>query len=45
VSGARPVAAHRLKEMLAESGELALLDVREELLFSESHLLLARSAP
>jgi rhodanese-related sulfurtransferase len=31
--------------MLAEGGELALLDVREELAFSDSHLLLARSAP
>jgi rhodanese-related sulfurtransferase len=31
--------------MLADGGELALLDVREELAFSESHLLLARSAP
>ena len=31
--------------MLADGGELALLDVREELVFSESHLLLARSAP
>ena len=31
--------------MLADGGELALLDVREELPFSESHLLLARSTP
>jgi rhodanese-related sulfurtransferase len=31
--------------MLADGGELALLDVREELPFSESHLLLARSSP
>jgi rhodanese-related sulfurtransferase len=45
VSGASPVPADRLKDMLADGGELALLDVREELAFSESHLLLARSAP
>jgi rhodanese-related sulfurtransferase len=31
--------------MLADGGELALLDVREEQVFSESHLLHARSAP
>jgi rhodanese-related sulfurtransferase len=31
--------------MLADGEELALLDVREELAFSESHLLLARSTP
>ena len=45
MSGAPPVAADRLRDMLADGGELALLDVREELAFSESHLLLARSAP
>ena len=31
--------------MLADGGELALVDVREELIFSQSHLLLARSVP
>ena len=31
--------------MLGDGGELALVDVREELLFSQSHLLLARSVP
>ena len=31
--------------MLADGAELALLDVREERVFSESHLLHARSAP
>lgn len=31
--------------MLGDGGELALLDVREEQVFSESHLLHARSAP
>jgi len=41
----RPIPAARLRAMLADGGELALLDVREELAFSESHLLLARSAP
>jgi len=43
--GIRPVPAARLKAMLADGEELALLDVREELVFSESHLLHARSAP
>ena len=45
MNGARPVPADRLKDMLADGGEIALLDVREELAFSDSHLLLARSAP
>ncbi len=31
--------------MLNDGGELALIDVREELLFSQNHLLLARSVP
>jgi rhodanese-related sulfurtransferase len=31
--------------MLSDGGELALIDVREELIFSQSHLLLARSVP
>lgn len=31
--------------MLVDGGELALVDVREELTFSQSHLLLARSVP
>ncbi len=31
--------------MLDDGGELALIDVREELIFSQSHLLLARSVP
>src|SRR5579863_10227679 len=31
--------------MLNGGGELALVDVREELIFSQSHLLLARSVP
>lgn len=43
--GIRRVPAARLKGMLADGEELAILDVREELVFSESHLLHARSAP
>jgi rhodanese-related sulfurtransferase len=31
--------------MIDDGGELALIDVREELIFSQRHLLLARSAP
>src|SRR5580692_7918746 len=31
--------------MIGDGGELALIDVREELIFSQSHLLLARSVP
>jgi rhodanese-related sulfurtransferase len=31
--------------MLDDGGELALVDVREELIYSQGHLLLARSAP
>jgi rhodanese-related sulfurtransferase len=34
-----------LHAMLADGGELALVDVREELIFSRAHLLLARSIP
>jgi rhodanese-related sulfurtransferase len=34
-----------LKAMLADGQELALLDVREELIFSRAHLLWARSVP
>src|SRR5262245_9503460 len=34
-----------LKSMLADGGELALVDVREELIFSQRHLLWARSIP
>ena len=41
----RRISAHDLKAMLADSGELALLDVREELIFSRGHLLHARSLP
>ncbi len=39
------VTAHELRSMILAGGELALLDVREELPYSESHLLHARSLP
>jgi rhodanese-related sulfurtransferase len=41
----QPLNAHALKAMLADGEELALVDVREELLFSRNHLLFARSVP
>src|SRR3954451_15298118 len=41
----RRVSAQALRAMLLDSQELALLDVREERIFSESHLLFARSVP
>jgi rhodanese-related sulfurtransferase len=41
------VSPARLRGMLGDDGggELALVDVREELIFSQNHLLLARSVP
>ena len=39
------VNAQQLRAMLADGRELALIDVREELVFSQDHLLLARSVP
>jgi rhodanese-related sulfurtransferase len=39
------VSAAALREMLRDDAELALIDVREERVFSESHLLFARSVP
>ncbi len=39
------VGAAALRRMLGDGGELALVDVREELIFSQHHLLLARSVP
>jgi rhodanese-related sulfurtransferase len=41
----RGVSPRDIKAMLADGGELALLDVREELIFSRGHLLHARSLP
>ena len=43
--GARALDARALRAMLVDGEELALLDVREERTFSESHLLFARSVP
>ncbi|HET7847427.1 MAG TPA: rhodanese-like domain-containing protein [Pseudolabrys sp.] len=40
-----PIAAASLKEILGDGEELALVDVREELIFSRNHLLWARSVP
>ncbi len=40
-----PVSPVELRQMLGDGGELALVDVREELIFSQGHLLLARSVP
>src|SRR4249919_470262 len=36
---------HAVKAMLSDGRELALIDLREELIFSRSHLLWARSVP
>jgi rhodanese-related sulfurtransferase len=41
----RRVGARALRAMLLDGEELALLDVREERVFSENHLLFARSMP
>jgi rhodanese-related sulfurtransferase len=45
VTAATLVGAQALRAMLLDGNELALLDVREERTFSESHLLFARSVP
>src|ERR1043165_2775286 len=41
----RPLDPATVKAMLSDGRELALIDVREELIFSQSHLLWARSVP
>jgi rhodanese-related sulfurtransferase len=41
----RPLTAAAVKAMLGDGAELALVDVREELTFSQNHLLWARSVP
>ncbi len=41
----QPLSPHALRAMLADGDELALIDVREELIFSRGHLLFARSVP
>jgi rhodanese-related sulfurtransferase len=39
------ISAADLRALLRGGGELALVDIREELIFSQHHLLLARSVP
>ena len=41
----RPLDPRAVKAMLSDAGELALIDLREELIFSRNHLLWARSVP
>ena len=41
----RPLQPAAVKAMLADGEELALIDLREELIFSQGHLLFARSVP
>jgi len=40
-----PVSPAAIKAMLGDGGELAPIDVREELIFSQNHLLWARNVP
>src|SRR5438477_2675370 len=42
---AKPLDPATVKAMLTDSREVALIDLREELIFSRSHLLWARSVP
>ena len=41
----RPLSAVAVKAMLGDGAELALVDLREELTFSQNHLLWARNVP
>jgi rhodanese-related sulfurtransferase len=41
----RPLSAAAVKAMLGDGAELALIDLREELTFSQNHLLWARNVP
>ena len=41
----RPVTPAALKAMLTDGGEIAPIDLREELIYSRNHLLWARSVP
>ena len=41
----QPIGPHAVKAMLGDGEELALIDLREELIFSQRHLLFARSVP
>src|SRR3954462_3095682 len=43
--GAPAISAQKLKRMLHDGGEIAVLDVREEGLFAKRHMLLACTAP
>jgi rhodanese-related sulfurtransferase len=45
IAVARPATAGAVKAMLGDGAELALIDVREELTFSQNHLLWARNVP
>jgi rhodanese-related sulfurtransferase len=45
VADSRRVSAPALRAMLLDGHELALIDLREERIFSQSHLLFARSIP
>jgi rhodanese-related sulfurtransferase len=44
-SAVQPLQPAAVKAMLADGEELALIDLREELIFSQEHLLFARSVP
>ncbi len=44
-AAAKPVSPAAVKAMLTDGQELALVDVREELIYSQSHLLWARCVP
>jgi len=41
----RPLAPAAVRAMLEDGGELALIDLREELIYSQNHLLWARNVP
>jgi rhodanese-related sulfurtransferase len=41
----RPLDPHAVKALLGDGEELAIIDLREELIYSQSHLLFARSVP
>jgi len=45
LSQAKPLDPQTVKAMLSDGRELALIDLREELIFSRNHLLWARSIP
>jgi len=45
MSGLKTISPIALRAMLDDGGELALIDVREELIYSQNHLLWARSVP